>query len=189
MQCDDLIDPVKLLRVGREDRFFIILVNVFAREQLVDLVAAMLGVEAFVRKIGGEKKRFIARFPNGEPQTAVIAVEADENSAGLHMPTKIFARHDIGLRARQEVAMDVDLQMVRIGAVEAIHEKRHPRRAAFEKTDAQFRESIEYAVGQHRSSLRHDAERMTEGMHGIINTDRYPCRGDGARRRVSPAER
>ena len=74
MQCDDLIDPVKLLRVGREDRFFIALVNVFAREQLVDLVAAMLGVEAFVRKIGGEKKRLVARFLDGKSQTAVIAV-------------------------------------------------------------------------------------------------------------------
>src|SRR6266550_1117248 len=94
------LDAVKLLCVGREDRFFIGLIEVFAREQLVDLVAAMLGVEAFVGKIGGEKKRLIARFLDRKSQAAVIAVEADENPACLHMATEVFAHHDVGLRAR-----------------------------------------------------------------------------------------
>ena len=60
---------------------------------------------------------------------------------------------------------------MRIRAVEPVHEKRHPGGAAFEKTDAQFGETIEDAVGQHRRGLGHDAERMAERMHGIVNAD------------------
>ena len=39
----------------------------------------MLGVEALVGKIRCEEKGFVAGFFDGESQTAIVAVEADED--------------------------------------------------------------------------------------------------------------
>src|SRR6188474_1545817 len=55
-----------------------------------------------------------------------------------------------------------------VRAVEAIEKKRHPGRAAFEKSDADFWETFEDAVGEQPGGLNRDTERMAEGVHRII---------------------
>ena len=60
---------------------------------------------------------------------------------------------------------------MRIGAVEPVHEKRHPGRASLEKADAQLGKAVEDAVGQHGGGLGHDAERMAERVNRVVNAD------------------
>src|SRR5262245_16306279 len=61
--------------------------------------------------------------------------------------------------------------MVRIGTIQSVHEKRHPRRPSFEKTNTELRKAIEDPVRQHTGRLRHYPERMTQGVDRIVNTD------------------
>jgi hypothetical protein len=68
-------DTVKAFGVGRQNRFLIGARNIVAFQQLVDFFAAVLCVEAFVRKIRREQKRFVARLFDGEAQAAVVAVK------------------------------------------------------------------------------------------------------------------
>src|SRR5258705_12751535 len=165
------VDAVKLLGVFAQDRFFIGKSEILAALDVLDLGAAGLGIETLVREVGGEDKGFVAGFSHRVAEAMIVAVEADEDSAGLHMAAKIFAGHYVGLRARQKFTIDIDLQMMRVGAVESVHEKRHPSRPALEKTDAQFWKAIEHPVGQHRGGLRHDAKGMAERVHRIVNAD------------------
>src|SRR5215510_13099673 len=61
--------------------------------------------------------------------------------------------------------------MMWVGTIQPIHEKRHPRRPSFEKTDTELRKTIEDPVRQHTGRLRHYPERMTQGMDWIVNAD------------------
>src|SRR5512145_314455 len=93
-------DAVKTFRVGCQDRCFVGLINVVALEQFVNLMAAVLGVETFVWKVGREKKWFVAGFLDREAQAAIITVEPDEDTSGFDVAAKVFARHHVGLRTR-----------------------------------------------------------------------------------------
>ncbi len=60
---------------------------------------------------------------------------------------------------------------VMIGAIEPIHEKRHPGGAALEESDAQFWKALEDAVSEHSRCLNHEAEGMPEGMSWIVGAE------------------
>src|SRR5262249_23050337 len=61
--------------------------------------------------------------------------------------------------------------MMWVGTVQPIHEKRHPRRPSFEKTDTELRKAIEDPVRKHTGRLRHNPEWMTQGVDRIVNAD------------------
>src|SRR6476646_11556609 len=100
-------------------------------------------------KVSGENERLVAGFTDGVAEAVIVTVETDKDSPCFDMSAKVFARHHIRSGARQELAVDIDLQMMRVRAVEPIHEKRHPGRAAFEKADAQLWEPVKNSVRQH----------------------------------------
>lgn len=117
-------------------------------------------------KIRGKQKRLVARFFHREAKAPVVAIEADKNPAGFNVSSKIIAGGDIGLRTRQELAIDIHLQVMRIGTVQPVHEERHPSRPSLKKADTELGEAIEYSVGQHTRRLGHNAKWMTQGVHG-----------------------
>src|SRR6266550_9509066 len=104
-------------------------------------------------EVGSKQKQLVARFFHGKAQAPVVAIEADKNPAGLDVLSKIFAGRHVRLRARQKLAIDIHLQVVRIGTIQPVHEERNPRRPSFEKTDTEFGKAIEYSVRQHTSRL------------------------------------
>jgi hypothetical protein len=103
------LDAVKSYSVISQDRFFVSLTEIFAAENVLELDATRLGVETLVRKIGGKDEGLVSRFFDRIAETVIIAVEADKNFAAFGVTAKIFAGHHIGLRARQEFAIDIDL--------------------------------------------------------------------------------
>jgi hypothetical protein len=69
-KCREVLYPlqrrtVKFQRVAAQNRFFIFVREVIAREQLVNFVAAFDRVENFVREIAAEEKRLAAAFRDG----------------------------------------------------------------------------------------------------------------------------
>ena len=68
-------------------------------------------------KVGGKQKRLVARLFDGKAEASVITVEADKNPAGFNVSFEIFAGRHVGLRTWQELAINIHLQMVRIGSI------------------------------------------------------------------------
>src|SRR5215475_1415600 len=83
-------DSVKPLCVDRQDRFFVRLCQILARQKLIDFFSTGLGAKAFMWKVGGKQKRLIARFFHGETKASVVAVKTDKNPAGFDVSPKIF---------------------------------------------------------------------------------------------------
>ena len=76
--------------------------------------------------------------------------------AAIFSQVRLFNMHPTGkMHAKERLAA-------------AIHDKRHPSGAAFEKRYAQLRISVEHAVGDHSRCLNHQTKRMAEGMGGIV---------------------
>ena len=95
-----LSDTVKSLCVASENGLLVIEREIFAILDVPKLDTARVGIETFMRKIGGENKRLIANFANGIAEAVIVAVKADKNSAGFDVAAKVFARQDIGFGAR-----------------------------------------------------------------------------------------
>src|SRR5215467_12721275 len=97
-------DSVKPLCVNRQDRFFVRLRQILARQKLIDFFSTGLGAKAFMWEVGGKQKRLIARFFYGETKAAVVAVKTDKNPAGFDVSSKIFAGGHLGLRRSSSTA-------------------------------------------------------------------------------------
>src|SRR5258708_25230313 len=68
------------------------------------------GVEAFVRKIGGEKKRLVTRFLDGKSQAAVIAIErSEEHTSELQSPDHLVCRLLLEKKKDEELKNSVTL--------------------------------------------------------------------------------
>src|ERR1051325_10018857 len=98
-----------------------------------NLGAAGCGIEAFVREIGGEYERLVSCFSDGIAEAMIVAIESSEHSPGLQVRFHVITCHHVRLRTGKDIPVDIDLEMVRVRAVEAIHEKWPPGRPAFEE--------------------------------------------------------
>src|SRR5262245_6425856 len=76
-----------------------------------------------------------------------------------------------GARLNQIFSFQIYLRMAIIGAVDSIHEKRHPGGASFKESDSEFRKALKDSVRQHSGGLNHNPKRMTQSMRRIIDTE------------------
>src|ERR687887_463989 len=92
-----------------------------------------------VREVGGEQHRVVADALQriGQRELAAFAVEVDAAGADV-LARALFqpGRELLDLSSRPDL----------VGAIEPIHNVRHPARARLEVGDAQLREALEHAL-------------------------------------------
>ena len=86
-------------------RFFVLLRQIVAPEQLVDLMPALRCIENFVRKVAAEEKGLLSAFCHRGIETVVVAVEADEDASFAELLFELVARLLALLRSADELAV------------------------------------------------------------------------------------
>ena len=135
-------------------------------------MAALLGIEDFMRKIAAEEKGFTTAFFYRGTETVIVAVESDEDSSLAQMLLEIVAGLLAPFRPAEKIAFKVQLNVaVVIGAIEPVHHERNPGCATFEESDTKFRKAFEYPMCQHARRLDHQTEGMAQGMSRVVGAE------------------
>ena len=127
------LDRVKTSGVVAQDRRFVFGLEVVAFEDLVDFFHAIIEGN-LMREVGGEHERFRADPLDAVSERFLIALAADE----YFVAAKIIHRF----------ALDAEAAVFQL-SFQAIEHHGYPARAAFQETDAQGGECVEYAVDDH----------------------------------------
>jgi adenylate cyclase len=163
---------VQSLGVTAQYGFFILLRQILAREQLVDLMAALLGVEDFMRKVTAKEETILARVLHGKAKAAIVHIETNEDPSLSHLLPEIVAGFFTELGASKNFTAQVHLHMALVmRTIEPIQEERHPGGPSLEKPDAQSGEPIEDPVREHCGGLDHNTHGVPDGMNRIIGAE------------------
>jgi hypothetical protein len=165
-------EPIEASRIAAEHSLFVGAGEILSRKQLVDFMAAFLGVKNFMGKIAAKYKRFASGLLNCKAQAVVVDIEADVDFPLAHLPAQIIARLLPRFRPADDLIVEIHLQMTgMIGTVEAVEKERHPGRAAFEKGDADARKFFEDTMGLQSGCLNGDAERVSQCVNRVIGAE------------------
>src|SRR5581483_12211589 len=139
--------PVEPLRVLGKHGLLVHRGEVLALQQLVDLVATGLRVEALVGIVAGEQEGAAPRALDRVPQALIVAVESDEDAALAHVALEMLDGALARVRPLDVLPVHRLLDVALVRPPHAIEVEGHPGRPALEEADADPREVVENAVG------------------------------------------